>query len=161
MSKKNESDNGVVYNFSFSLRKTNPFEKKILKKLNELIENGCSKKDAIMTLMSVSVMDYDILDAPISESVQFQKENQKEKIIKKSIDDINTNMDEEPEILINKINRKTEDTNKEIKHNQQPQLQYEKKPVNNEPEKKLNSTDKYNTPETEAKLQVLLRGMYT
>ena len=73
MSKINKSDSNGVYTFSFSLKVTNPFEKAVLDRLNELIRNGCSKKEAIMTLMAKSVIDNFNLDAPISESVQFQE----------------------------------------------------------------------------------------
>lgn len=123
----------TTYTFSFMLRTQNPFEKMILDRLNHLIDSGCTQKDAIITLMAKSVIDNVNSDASVCKSVQ-------------------SNMD------INKTDRKIQDTNKEIKYNQQSQL-HQKNPVN-EPEKKLNNTDKYNTPETESKLQGLLQGMY-
>lgn len=150
MNKINKLDGNGVYNFSFSLKVTNPFEKAMLDRLNELIESGCSKKEAIMTLMAKSVIDNFNLDAPIPESVQFQKEQ----IIKdKVIIDRNIEIPEKVEIT---ENNQIEFIDEEISQNQHQQLKIvenEQKQVNNEKAKRL-SDDK------QKKLQAILEGVY-
>ncbi len=149
MNKINKSDSNGVYNFSFSLKTTNPFEKAVLDRLNELIENGCSKKEAIMTLMAKSVMDNFNLDAPACETVQFREEQ----VIKdKAIADENIIMAEEVEVT---EGNQIEFTNEEISQNQHQQLKIvenEQKQVNDETTKKFDDKQK--------KLQAILEGVY-
>lgn len=148
MSKINKSGSNSVYNFSFSLKVTNPFEKAMLDKLNELIENGCSKKEAIMTLMAKNVMDNFNLDASISESVHFQKEQVvKDKIIMGR----NIEMPEEVEVI---EDNQIEFINKKMNQNQQVKIvESEQKQANNETTKKLSDDKK-------KKLQAILEGVY-
>ncbi len=149
MNKINKSDSNGVYNFSFSLKTTNPFEKAVLDRLNELIENGCSKKEAIMTLMAKSVMDNFNLDAPACETVQFREEQ----VIKdKAIADENIIMAEGVEVT---EGNQIEFTNEEISQNQHQQLKIvenEQKQVNDETTKKFDDKQK--------KLQAILEGVY-
>lgn len=147
MNKINKSDSNGVYNFSFSLKTTNPFEKAVLDRLNELIENGCSKKEAIMTLMAKSVMDNFNLDAPACESVQFRKEQ----VIKdKAIADENIIMAEKVEVT---EGNQIEFIDEEISQYQQLKIvENEPKQVNDEITKKFDDKQK--------KLQAILEGVY-
>lgn len=156
MSKINQSDSNGVYYFSFSLRDTNPFEKVILGKLRRLIENGCSKKEAIMTLMcaNMNMINNNILDAAILESLQFQ-ETKVEK--EKSITDKNILMTDNVKVTADK---KREVVNKEISQNQQSKVENEQKQVSNEIVKRL-SNNKHNTFDKQEKLQNLLKSIYT
>ncbi len=151
MNKINKSDSNGVYNFSFSLKTTNPFERAVVDRLKELIENGCSKKEAIMTLMAKSVMDNFNLDAPACESVQFREE---QAIEDKAIADENITMAEKVEVT---ESNQIEFTHKEVSSKSQNQqikiVESEQEQVNNEATKKL-SDDK------QRKIQALLKGVY-
>lgn len=152
MNKINKLDGNGVYTFSFSLKVTNPFEKAVLDRLNELIQNGCSKKEAIMTLMAKSVIDNFNLDAPISESVQFQKEQ----VIKDKVNtDKNIAMSEKIKVTENnQIEFAADEKVSQKSQNQQVKIvESEQEQVNNEATKKL-SDDK------QKKIQALLKGVY-
>ena len=151
MSKINKSDSNGVYTFSFSLKVTNPFEKAVLDRLNELIQNGCSKKEAIMTLMAKSVIDNFNLDAPISESVQFQKG----KVLKEVNTDTNIAMSKKMEVT--KDNQMEFAANEEVSQKSQNQqvkiVEREQNQANNETTKKLSDSK-------QEKLQAILKGVY-
>lgn len=151
MSKINKSDSNGVYTFSFSLKVTNPFEKAVLNKLNELIQNGCSKKEAIMTLMAKSVIDNFNLDAPISESVQFQEGQ----VLKEVNTDKNIAMSEKMEVT--KDNQMEFAANEEVSQKSQNQqvkiVEREQNQANNETTKKLSDSK-------QEKLQAILKGVY-
>ena len=153
MSKINKSDSNGVYTFSFSLKVTNPFEKAVLDRLNELIQNGCSKKEAIMTLMAKSVIDNFNLDAPISESVQFQKG----KVLKEVNTDTNIAMSKKMEVT--KDNQMEFAANEEVSQKSQNQqakvIEHEQGQVNNEKTKNFNDEQ-----EKEKKLQDIFKRMY-
>lgn len=151
MSKINKSDSNGVYTFSFSLKVTNPFEKAVLNKLNELIQNGCSKKEAIMTLMAKSVIDNFNLDAPISESVQFQEGQ----VLKEVNTDKNIAMSEKMEVT--KDNQMEFAADEEVSQKSQNQqvkiVEREQNQANNETTKKLSDSK-------QEKLQAILKGVY-
>ena len=153
MSKINKSDSNGVYTFSFSLKVTNPFEKAVLDRLNELIQNGCSKKEAIMTLMAKSVIDNFNLDAPISESVQFQEGQ----VLKEVNTDKNIAMSEKMEVT--KDNQMEFAANEEVSQKSQNQqakvIEHEQGQVNNEKTKNFNDEQ-----EKEKKLQDIFKRMY-
>lgn len=151
MSKINKSDSNGVYTFSFSLKVTNPFEKAVLDRLNELIQNGCSKKEAIMTLMAKSVIDNFNLDAPISESVQFQEGQ----VLKEVNTDKNIAMSEKMEVT--KDNQMEFAADEEVSQKSQNQqvkiVEREQNQANNETTKKLSDSK-------QEKLQAILKGVY-
>lgn len=153
MSKINKSDSNGVYTFSFSLKVTNPFEKAVLDRLNELIQNGCSKKEAIMTLMAKSVIDNFNLDAPISESVQFQEGQ----VVKEVNTDKNIAMSEKMEVTKdNQIEFAADEEVSQKSQNQQAKVvEHEQGQVNNETTKKIS-----NEQEKEKRLQAIIKGMY-
>lgn len=151
MSKINKSDSNGVYTFSFSLKVTNPFEKAVLDRLNELIRNGCSKKEAIMTLMAKSVIDNFNLDAPISESVQFQKG----KVLKEVNTDKNIAMSEKMEVI--KDNQMEFAANEEVSQKSQNQ---QVKIVEREQNQANNETTEKSSDSTQEKLQAILKGVY-
>lgn len=150
MSKINKSDSNGVYTFSFSLKITNPFEKAVLDRLNELIQNGCSKKEAIMTLMAKSVIDNFNLDAPISESVQFQEGQ----VLKEVNTDKNIAMSEKMEVTKdNQIEFAADEEVSQKSQNQQAKVvEHEQEQVNSETTKKIS--------EQEKKLQDIFKRMY-
>ncbi len=151
MSKINKSDSNGVYTFSFSLKVTNPFEKAVLNKLNELIQNGCSKKEAIMTLMAKSVIDNFNLDAPISESVQFQEGQ----VLKEVNTDKNIAMSEKMEVT--KDNQMEFAADEEVSQKSQNQ---QVKIVEREQNQANNETTKKSSDSTQEKLQAILKGVY-
>ena len=151
MSKINKSDSNGVYTFSFSLKVTNPFEKAVLDRLNELIQNGCSKKEAIMTLMAKSVIDNFNLDAPISESVQFQEGQ----VLKEVNTDKNIAMSEKMEVT--KDNQMEFAANEEVSQKSQNQ---QVKIVEREQNQANNETTKKSSDSTQEKLQAILKGVY-
>ncbi len=151
MSKINKSDSNGVYTFSFSLKVTNPFEKAVLDRLNELIQNGCSKKEAIMTLMAKSVIDNFNLDAPISESVQFQKG----KVLKEVNTDTNIAMSKKMEVT--KDNQMEFAVNEEVSQKSQNQ---QVKIVEREQNQANNETTEKSSDSTQEKLQAILKGVY-
>ena len=149
MNKINKSDSNGVYNFSFSLKTTNPFERAVVDRLKELIENGCSKKEAIMTLMAKSVMDNFNLDAPACESVQFREE---QAIKDKAIADENITMAEKVEVTEGNQIEFTDEKISQNKHQQLKIVENEPKQVNDETTKKFDDKQK--------KLQAILEGVY-
>ena len=150
MSKINKSDSNGVYTFSFSLKVTNPFEKAVLDRLNELIQNGCSKKEAIMTLMAKSVIDNFNLDAPISESVQFQEGQ----VLKEVNTDKNIAKSEKVEVTKdNQIEFADEEVSQKSQNQQAKVVEHEQEQANNETTKKLSDS-------TQEKLQTILKGVY-
>lgn len=153
MSKINKSDSNGVYTFSFSLKITNPFEKAVLDKLNELIQNGCSKKEAIMTLMAKSVMDNFNLDALIPKSVQFQEGQ----VLKEVNTDKNIAISEKMEVTKdNQIEFAADEEVSQKSQNQQAKVvEHEQGQVNNETTKKIS-----NEQEKEKRLQAIIKGMY-
>ncbi len=151
MSKINKSDSNGVYTFSFSLKVTNPFEKAVLDRLNELIQNGCSKKEAIMTLMAKSVIDNFNLDAPISESVQFQEGQ----VLKEVNTDKNIAMSEKMEVT--KDNQMEFAADEEVSQKSQNQ---QVKIVEREQNQANNETTKKSSDSTQEKLQAILKGVY-
>ncbi len=151
MSKINKSDSNGVYTFSFSLKVTNPFEKAVLDRLNELIQNGCSKKEAIMTLMAKSVIDNFNLDAPISESVQFQEGQ----VLKEVNTDKNIAMSEKMEVT--KDNQMEFAANEEVSQKSQNQ---QVKIVEREQNQANNETTEKSSDSTQEKLQAILKGVY-
>ena len=151
MSKINKSDSNGVYTFSFSLKVTNPFEKAVLDRLNELIRNGCSKKEAIMTLMAKSVIDNFNLDAPISESVQFQEGQ----VLKEVNTDKNIAMSEKMEGT--KDNQMEFAADEEVSQKSQNQ---QVKIVEREQNQANNETTKKSSDSTQEKLQAILKGVY-
>ena len=151
MSKINKSDSNGVYTFSFSLKVTNPFDKAVLDRLNELIQNGCSKKEAIMTLMAKSVIDNFNLDAPISESVQFQEGQ----VLKEVNTDKNIAMSEKMEVT--KDNQMEFAANEEVSQKSQNQ---QVKIVEREQNQANNETTKKSSDSTQEKLQAILKGVY-
>lgn len=151
MSKINKSDSNGVYTFSFSLKVTNPFEKAVLDRLNELIRNGCSKKEAIMTLMAKSVIDNFNLDAPISESVQFQEGQ----VLKEVNTDKNIAMSEKMEVT--KDNQMEFAADEEVSQKSQNQ---QVKIVEREQNQANNETTKKSSDSTQEKLQAILKGVY-
>ncbi len=151
MSKINKSDSNGVYTFSFSLKVTNPFEKAVLNKLNELIQNGCSKKEAIMTLMAKSVIDNFNLDAPISESVQFQEGQ----VLKEVNTNKNIAMSEKMEVT--KDNQMEFAADEEVSQKSQNQ---QVKIVEREQNQANNETTKKSSDSTQEKLQAILKGVY-
>jgi len=141
------SDNNSVYAFSFILRKTNPLEKVILDKLSALIESGCTQKDAIMTLMSMSIIDSSLLDAVLLEDVQSKKKNTApDKVVKNAV----------PE----KIKNMSKETIQAVYKPVDALVKDDVSIVKNKPADSLNNDDRFNTPEAQAKLQSLLHGMY-
>ncbi len=151
MSKINKSDSNGVYTFSFSLKVTNPFEKAVLDRLNKLIQNGCSKKEAIMTLMAKSVIDNFNLDAPISESVQFQEGQ----VLKEVNTDKNIAMSEKMEVT--KDNQMEFAADEEVSQKSQNQ---QVKIVEREQNQANNETTKKSSDSTQEKLQAILKGVY-
>ena len=151
MSKINKSDSNGVYTFSFSLKVTNPFEKAVLDRLNELIQNGCSKKEAIMTLMAKSVIDNFNLDAPISESVQFQEGQ----VLKEVNTDKNIAMSEKMEVT--KDNQMEFAADEEVSQKSQNQ---QVKIVEREQNQANNETTEKSSDSTQEKLQAILKGVY-
>lgn len=151
MSKINKSDSNGVYTFSFSLKVTNPFEKAVLDRLNELIRNGCSKKEAIMTLMAKSVIDNFNLDAPISESVQFQEGQ----VLKEVNTDKNIAMSEKMEVT--KDNQMEFAADEEVSQKSQNQ---QVKIVEREQNQANNETTKKSSDSTQEKLQAILKRVY-
>lgn len=151
MSKINKSDSNGVYTFSFSLKVTNPFEKAVLDRLNELIQNGCSKKEAIMTLMAKSVIDNFNLDAPIPESVQFQEGQ----VLKEVNTDKNIAMSEKMEVT--KDNQMEFAADEEVSQKSQNQ---QVKIVEREQNQANNETTKKSSDSTQEKLQAILKGVY-
>ncbi len=150
MSKINKSDSNGVYTFSFSLKVTNPFEKAVLDRLNELIQNGCSKKEAIMTLMAKSVIDNFNLDAPIPESVQFQEGQ----VLKEVNTDKNIAKSEKVEVTKdNQIEFADEEVSQKSQNQQAKVVEHEQEQANNETTKKLSDS-------TQEKLQTILKGVY-
>ena len=151
MNKINKSDSNGVYNFSFSLKTTNPFERAVVDRLKELIENGCSKKEAIMTLMAKSVIDNFNLDAPISESVQFQEGQ----VLKEVNTDKNIAMSEKMEVT--KDNQMEFAADEEVSQKSQNQ---QVKIVEREQNQANNETTKKSSDSTQEKLQAILKGGY-
>ncbi len=150
MSKINKSDSNGVYTFSFSLKVTNPFEKAVLDRLNKLIQNGCSKKEAIMTLMAKSVIDNFNLDAPIPESVQFQEGQ----VLKEVNTDKNIAKSEKVEVTKdNQIEFADEEVSQKSQNQQAKVVEHEQEQANNETTKKLSDS-------TQEKLQTILKGVY-
>ena len=151
MSKINKSDSNGVYTFSFSLKVTNPFEKAVLDRLNELIQNGCSKKESIITLMAKSLIYNFNLDAPISESVQFQKG----KVLKEVNTDTNIAMSKKMEVT--KDNQMEFAVNEEVSQKSQNQ---QVKIVEREQNQANNETTEKSSDSTQEKLQAILKGVY-
>lgn len=150
MSKINKSDSNGVYTFSFSLKVTNPFEKAVLDRLNKLIQNGCSKKEAIMTLMAKSVIDNFNLDAPIPESVQFQEGQ----VLKEVNTDKNIAKSEKVEVTKdNQIEFADEEVSQKSQNQQVKIVEREQNQANNE-------TTKKSSDSTQEKLQAILKGVY-
>ncbi len=151
MSKINKSDSNGVYTFSFSLKITNPFEKAVLDRLNELIRSGCSKKEAIMTLMAKSVIDNFNLDAPIPESVQFQEGQ----VLKEVNTDKNITMSKNIEVTKdNQIEfAAAEEVSQKSQNQQAKVVEHEQGQVNSETTKNFND-------EQEKRLQAIIKGMY-
>lgn len=138
------SKDNDVYTFSFILRKKNPLERVILEQLNSLIKDGYTQKDAIMTLMSVNMINNDsaILNAS-SKNVQSVPQN-------KPVNDTDTKIAEEIGVAKQPLIEKY-------------QQKLEKQSIENKPATKPNNTDKYNTntsDEDKAALESLLQSMY-
>jgi len=141
------SDNNSMYAFSFILRRTNPLEKVILDKLSALIESGCTQKDAIMTLMSMSIINSSLLDAALLEDVESKKKNAApDKAVKNTVPEKIKNM---PKKTIQTVYKPVDASVKE-----------DVSIVKNKPADSLNNDDRFNTPEAQAKLQSLLHDIH-